>query len=191
MSRGWQSLVAYGCNNHLFQSLKKHKADVVKVRWSQESHHHDTFNPYSLVLASGDASGKIVVWDVKQGVARKTMSEGNKPVAEMEWVTGASDGCHHLLTALHPPATLVVWNTETGQPLWRKVYTGEHLQSFSFDPFTSSNLACECNNMDKYRMVQFKSISGTIDLKMAVRVSKMIQHQGPFNIEDEAQHPAD
>lgn len=146
---GWQGLVAYGCQNcvvvvdpvtvQVAQVLDRHRGYVVKVKWARENYRHDLASPYSLRLASADYNGKILIWDVASGVVGAECFEGSKPVADMEWVS-MQDISHDLLVALHPPSTLVLWNTENGSKLWKKTY-GEVLQSFSFDPFDSSRLA--------------------------------------------------
>jgi len=62
-------------------------------------------------------------------------------VADMEWVPGFDSG-EHMLAALHPPYSLVIWDTRKKTKLWKKSYT-ETLVSFNFDPFTPSKLACK------------------------------------------------
>ena len=62
--------------------------------------------------------------------------------SDLEWLT-YQDASHDLLVALHPPYSLVLWNADTGTKLWKKSYT-EPLMAFSFDPFNSKNVACEC-----------------------------------------------
>ncbi|KAJ8361510.1 hypothetical protein SKAU_G00180350 [Synaphobranchus kaupii] len=76
---GWQGLIAQGCHSSILiidpktaqtiQVLERHKANVVKVKWSRENYHHSLSSPYSLRLASADAAGKIIVWDVVSGTA--------------------------------------------------------------------------------------------------------------------------
>ncbi|GFY16613.1 WD repeat-containing protein 11 [Trichonephila clavipes] len=152
---GWQSFVAYGCHNHVvvidtqnvkvFQTLEKHTSDVVKVKWANENHYHDLTHPYTLKLASLDTSGLIVVWDVKESKPISYFFETGKPATDIEWLSGR-DSCHQLLVGLHPPYSIVVWNTETGNKVWKKSYT-ETLLSFAFDPFSENNitfLASEC-----------------------------------------------
>lgn len=152
---GWQSFVAYGCFNHViiidtqnikvFQTLQKHKGEVTKVKWSKESFYHDVSNPYTLKLASSDNMGCIVIWDVKMAKSTAVLSEGSKPIADMEWVS-AKDACQNLLVALQPPYSVILWNTESGAKIWKKSYT-ETLISFAFDPFMDNNmtfLASKC-----------------------------------------------
>ncbi|GIY84420.1 WD repeat-containing protein 11 [Caerostris darwini] len=152
---GWQSFVAYGCYNHvviidtqnikIFQTLEKHTSDVVKVKWANENYYHDLTHPYSLKLASLDTSGLIFVWDVKESKSISSFFETGKPAIDIEWLSGR-DSCHQLLVGLHPPYSIVVWNTETGSKVWKKSYT-ETLLSFAFDPFSENNitfLASEC-----------------------------------------------
>ncbi|GIY91574.1 WD repeat-containing protein 11, partial [Caerostris extrusa] len=70
---------------------------------------------------------------------------GKQTSIDIEWLSGR-DSCHQLLVGLHPPYSIVVWNTETGSKVWKKSYT-ETLLSFAFDPFSENNitfLASEC-----------------------------------------------
>lgn len=88
--RGWQGLVAYGAQTTVVvvdpvtlqcaQTLTKHRTHVVKVRWRKTRHYHQLSAPYSLVLASADAAGTILVWEVTKAEVTATLSEGTKPV---------------------------------------------------------------------------------------------------------------
>ena len=62
-------------------------------------------------------------------------------VADLQWLSN-QDASHDLLVALHPPYSMILWNTDTGTKLWKKSYT-ETLLSFSFDPFYHRNVACK------------------------------------------------
>ncbi|XP_048864245.1 WD repeat-containing protein 11 [Brienomyrus brachyistius] len=146
---GWQGLVAQGCHSSILiidpktaqtiQVLERHKASVVKVKWSRENYHHGLSAPYSLRLASADAAGKIIVWDVVSGTAHCEIQEHSKPIQDMEWLW-AQDASRDLLLAVHPPNYIILWNGDTGAKLWKKSYA-ENILSFSFDPFDPSNLA--------------------------------------------------
>uniref|UniRef100_UPI003AACEAED WD repeat-containing protein 11 n=1 Tax=Centroberyx gerrardi TaxID=166262 RepID=UPI003AACEAED len=146
---GWQGLIAQGCHSSILiidpktsqtiQVLERHKANVVKVRWSRENYHHSLSSPYSLRLASGDASGKIIVWDVVSGTAHCEIQEHSKPIQDLEWLWN-QDASRDLLLAVHPPNYIVLWNGDTGTKLWKKSYA-ENILSFSFDPFDPSNMA--------------------------------------------------
>ncbi|KAK3553827.1 hypothetical protein QTP70_012210 [Hemibagrus guttatus] len=146
---GWQGLIAQGCHSSILiidpktaqtiQVLERHKANVVKVKWSRENYHHNLSSPYSLRLASADAAGKIIVWDVVSGMAHCEIQEHSKPIQDMDWLWN-QDVSHDLLLAVHPPNYVVLWNGDTGTKLWKKSYA-ENILSFSFDPFDPSNLA--------------------------------------------------
>ncbi|XP_067277435.1 WD repeat-containing protein 11 isoform X1 [Pseudorasbora parva] len=146
---GWQGLIAQGCHSSILiidpntaqtiQVLERHKANVVKVKWSRENYHHSLSSPYSLRLASADAAGKIIVWDVVSGMAHCEIQEHTKPIQDMDWLW-AQDASRDLLLAVHPPNYIVLWNGDTGTKLWKKSYA-ENILSFSFDPFEPSNLA--------------------------------------------------
>ncbi|XP_026525467.1 WD repeat-containing protein 11 [Notechis scutatus] len=145
---GWQGLIAYGCHSLILvidsktaqtlQVLEKHKAAVVKVKWAKENYHHNIGSPYALRLATADASGKIIVWDVATGTARCEIQEHTKPIQDMQWLWN-QDASRDLLLAVHPPNYIVLWNADTGTKLWKKSYA-ENILSFSFDPFDPSNL---------------------------------------------------
>ncbi|CAH1783668.1 unnamed protein product [Owenia fusiformis] len=146
---GYQGFLAYGCQSlvvifdpktiQIVQALDKHRSTVVKVKWMRENYHHDITSPYTLRVASADASGRIIVWDVASAAIRAEFSDGSRPIADLEWLKW-QDASHDLLAALHPPSTLVLWNADTGTKLWKKSYT-ETLQAFAFDPFEFSKLA--------------------------------------------------
>uniref|UniRef100_A0A671XA74 WD repeat domain 11 n=1 Tax=Sparus aurata TaxID=8175 RepID=A0A671XA74_SPAAU len=146
---GWQGLIAQGCHSSILiidpktsqtiQVLEKHKANVVKVKWSRENYYHNVSSPYCLRLASGDASGKIIVWDVVSGTAHCEIQEHSKPIQDLEWLWN-QDASRDLLLAIHPPNYIVLWNGDTGTKLWKKSYA-ENILSFSFDPFDPSNMA--------------------------------------------------
>ncbi|KAL3050051.1 hypothetical protein OYC64_012162 [Pagothenia borchgrevinki] len=146
---GWQGLIAQGCHSSILiidpktsqtiQVLERHKANVVKVKWSRENYYHNQSSPYCLRLASGDASGKIIVWDVVSGTAHCEIQEHSKPIQDLEWLWN-QDASRDLLLAIHPPNYIVLWNGDTGTKLWKKSYA-ENILSFSFDPFDPSNMA--------------------------------------------------
>uniref|UniRef100_A0A7N6BBI3 WD repeat-containing protein 11 n=1 Tax=Anabas testudineus TaxID=64144 RepID=A0A7N6BBI3_ANATE len=146
---GWQGLIAQGCHSSILiidpktaqtiQVLERHKTNVVKVKWSRENYYHNLSSPYCLRLASGDASGKIIVWDVVSGTAHCEIQEHSKPIQDLEWLWN-QDASRDLLLAVHPPNYIVLWNGDTGTKLWKKSYA-ENILSFSFDPFDPSNMA--------------------------------------------------
>jgi len=106
---------------------------VLRVAWSRaptSKHAADR-----LTLASADAAGRIVIWSVKSGEIRSILREGSeRPVADLRWLDGRVDNSAHLLAALHPPFSLVLWDTATGAQVWKRTYA-ETLQGFDLDPF--------------------------------------------------------
>ncbi len=52
------------------------------------------------------------------------------------------DASKDFLMALHPPYSIVLWNANTGEKLWKKSYT-DSLTCISLDPFSQSGMACE------------------------------------------------
>ncbi|CAH3181969.1 unnamed protein product [Porites lobata] len=151
---GWQSVIAYGCQNfvvvfdpksvQVIQVLNLHTAPCTKVKWARNNFHHDLNSPYVLRLASGDAAGNVIVWDISQGSSVAEFSDGNRPVLDLEWL-GTQDACHDLLVVLHAPSSMILWNADTGTKLWKKTFQ-EPLLCFAFDPFTSSNVTLMCQD---------------------------------------------
>ncbi len=123
------------------QTLDKHRSLVTKVQWLRaltQRHAADR-----LTLASADSAGHVVVWNAKSGEAKAVLRDGSRPVHELEWADGRVENTGHLLLALHPPATLVLWDTASGSKVWRKTYA-ETLLGFDFDPFDTSRMAFRC-----------------------------------------------
>jgi WD40 repeat protein len=112
------------------------------VKWCRENYHHDLGCPYSLRLASADASGRIIVWDVSQGISLSDFADGSKPVLDLHWLW-TQDASHDLLAALHAPSSLVLWNADTGIKLWKKTFQ-ETLICFAFDPFSPAKVTRTC-----------------------------------------------
>ena len=94
------------------QVLDKHRAAVCQVRWCRANTPRHPAD--KMTLASGDAAGNVIVWNVKTGEVKAVLQEGSKPVQAMEWMDGRVDGTGHLLAALHPPFAFVLWDTSNG-----------------------------------------------------------------------------
>lgn len=151
---GWQSLLAYGCQNfvvvfdpksvQIIQVLNLHTAPCTKVKWARDNYHHDLNSPYILRLASGDAAGNVILWDIPQGISVTEFSDGNRPILDLEWLR-VQDACHDLLVVLHAPSSMILWNADTGTKLWKKTFQ-ETLLCFAFDPFTPCNVTLMCQD---------------------------------------------
>lgn len=130
------------------QTLDKHKAPIVKIKWPKRIHSNyvgnlsTTDENIPMVLASGDSYGQIVIWDVATSNALHVLSEGMKPIQDMMWIHRYDQSERYLL-AIHPPHTVVVWDTISGTKLWKKVYT-EQLIMMDIDPFDPIRLAFVC-----------------------------------------------
>ena len=57
--------------------LERHKSPIAVVKWARENYHHDLSNPYTLTLAAADAEGRILIWDVLQGVVKAEFYESS------------------------------------------------------------------------------------------------------------------
>jgi WD40 repeat protein len=134
------------------QVLEKHKQSVVRVAWCVASctakHPAD-----KLTLASADAAANIIIWNVKSGDAKITLSDtagkgvstaptSSAPV-QMAWMDGRVENTAHLLAVLYPPFNFVLWDTNSGAQIWKKTYI-ETLQGFDMDPFDCSRVAFRC-----------------------------------------------
>jgi len=108
---------------------------VHKVCWSRSPTARHAAD--RLTLASADASGRVIVWSAKSGEIRTVLTHGDRPAADMRWLDGRFDASGHLLAVLHPPFSLVLWDTASGTQVWKRSYA-ETLQSFDLDPFDPS-----------------------------------------------------
>ncbi|GLH00339.1 Uncharacterized protein GBIM_06748 [Gryllus bimaculatus] len=165
---GQHGLLAYGSNYSVviidtkniqtIQCLDKHKSMVNKVLWEKAQ----TSRSPAIDLVSSDTTGHIIVWDVTSGIPHGVLQEGSKPVLDMQWVSGF-DSNDHILAALHPPYSLVIWDTYNKTKLWKKTYT-ETLVSFRFDPFDASKMAFLCNDcilfIDDFTLTKVPSSNG-------------------------------
>lgn len=62
-------------------------------------------------------------------------------ISDMMWVHWYDNSDRYLI-AIHPPHTVVLWDTSSGTKLWKKVYT-EQLIMMDIDPFDPIRLACK------------------------------------------------
>eukprot|EP01117_Protostelium_nocturnum_P013824 TRINITY_DN5202_c0_g1_i1.p1 TRINITY_DN5202_c0_g1~~TRINITY_DN5202_c0_g1_i1.p1 ORF type:complete len:1237 (+),score=394.46 TRINITY_DN5202_c0_g1_i1:56-3712(+) len=125
---GIQGLIAYAShfyvvivdpeNFRVIQTLDDHKSCVTHVKWSKESLHSNLDKPYRLRLASADKSGVIFIWSVEEASIIHCLVDQNtqRPVTDLLWM----DGDATLLLVLYGPNILILWNTETGQRIWRQ-----------------------------------------------------------------------
>ena len=111
------------------------------MKWARDNYHHDLNSPYILRLASGDAAGNVILWDIPQGISVTEFSDGNRPILDLEWLR-VQDACHDLLVVLHAPSSMILWNADTGTKLWKKTFQ-ENLLCFAFDPFIPCNVTCK------------------------------------------------
>ena len=123
---------------------RDHKTSVTRLKWPKSwSKRHVA---HEMMLASADASGRVLIWNVKSGEVKTQLVEGSRPVVDMEWLGEAIEDTGHLLLVLHPPNILVLWDTYSGKQVWKRVYNNETLVSFDFDPFDVSRLAFKASD---------------------------------------------
>ncbi|KAL5111771.1 WD repeat-containing protein 11 [Taenia crassiceps] len=122
----------------IVQSLTLHLAAVTHLVWAPENYYHDSKNPYTHRLASADASGRIVVWNVASATPLAEAFESNGGVCGMHWIPD-QDVSRDLLLVLHTDNKLILWNAQTCTPLWKKTYPYK-INSMSLDPFSSHNI---------------------------------------------------
>ncbi|KAL5962355.1 WD repeat-containing protein 11, partial [Taenia solium] len=108
------------------------------LAWAPENYYHDSKNPYTHRLASADASGRIVIWNVASATPLAEASEYDSGVCDMHWISD-QDISRDLLLILHTENKLILWNAQTCTPLWKKTYSYK-INSMSLDPFSSHNI---------------------------------------------------
>ncbi|XP_019864425.1 PREDICTED: WD repeat-containing protein 11-like isoform X2 [Amphimedon queenslandica] len=144
----WLGPVAFGCSKYVvvvdprtsqnLQTLDGHSTNIIKVRWSRQLHHCTLASPYILRLASVDANGQCIVWDVGQATHISNFSIGNKPLVDIQWLT-TNDTCRDLLLIFTSPGTMCIWNADTGTRISRTTFA-ENILSFSFNHFSPDQL---------------------------------------------------
>ncbi|KAB7494848.1 hypothetical protein Anas_09270 [Armadillidium nasatum] len=151
------------CILHMY-NISPFRAHIVHgpIKWRRTQHYHQLSAPYTLVLASADLNGVIYVWNVYQGDVVATLQDGNRQISELEWL-GGQDGSEYLLLALHPPYSVVLWDTRHSTKVWKKSYT-ETLLTFSLDPFHSNKMAFLCQScilfVDDFNLSKTPSSNG-------------------------------
>jgi hypothetical protein len=148
---GWEGLIAYGCQSVVvvidprsvqpLQTLAHHKSSVIRLRWCHQRRHHTLAAPYSLRLASVDASSLCVIWDVGQAAVVAEFSLGNKPLVDLQWLATDDTG-QELLAVMLSPSTLTLWNSTSGSKITRVTFS-ETIEAFTFSPFHSENLVLQ------------------------------------------------
>ncbi|TGZ66944.1 hypothetical protein CRM22_005054 [Opisthorchis felineus] len=148
LSYGWKRLVAYGSfstiiildpdNARPVQSLQGHRTLVQLVKWAPENFYHDHKNPYGLRLASADASGMIIIWDVVTASVVSEICEPSHNVLDFQWIEDQNVS-RDLLFAIHSKGICILWNTQTQTPLW-KTSMSEHFLTVSMDPHNMKNI---------------------------------------------------
>ena len=127
-----------------------------------------------MMLASADASGRILIWNIKSGEVKASFQEGSKPILQMEWLGEAIEDTGHMLLALHPSNQLVLWDTSSGKQIWKKTYFNEILRSFSFDPFDVSRIAFKTSTITSVAFI----------IRLGKKNTRLISFQGfefPFS----------
>ncbi|ELR13975.1 WD domain, G-beta repeat-containing protein [Acanthamoeba castellanii str. Neff] len=144
---GRQGLAAYGCqccvvvvdpsSLALLQTLDEHRAPVTCLQWGHESWEDKTSVEYPLILASGDAAGSVIVWDVLKAEIKATMESGQEDAAVLGLSWHPEEPS--LLLSLHHPSTIIQWDTATGNKLWSRELP-EKLLAVEFDRFNPEEL---------------------------------------------------
>merc|ERR1719318_118762 len=114
------------------QCLNKHRSNVVVVDWGISDINR-------LQIASGDAGGQIISWDLLKGEHVRQVHDGNLPIHHLRWMNCSS------LLAVHPPNYLVLWDMDSGTKIWKKSY-GDSILGFDLSPFHNSTLLLRCEH---------------------------------------------
>ena len=144
---GPQGLLAYGSQTlavvvdpvtmQLVQTLDFHSAGLTRVRW-----HYSVRTAGGLCLASGDAAGTVVAWDVGEGAVSAVLhAQEQRAVAELRWHPDDAAVC----VVLREPARVVVWDIRAGGSVnWAAdlagMVGGAPLRELTFDPFDSTTI---------------------------------------------------
>lgn len=188
-------VVAYGCNSAVIvvstitgqcvQVLEGHRASVTCVAWSPLQYSRYAQGAPTLVLASADTTGRIIVWDVETArilhdVQYKQTSALTKStpraVRDLQWLPMRADSGQDMFLSLYYPSPLVLWDMKSEAPIW-KVDFSDKLVSFSLDPFRPS------------RMVVLTEDSSIIIVDDLNSSSPPTKHSPKYNLGDENPNP--
>lgn len=187
------SIVAFACQSvvlvvdvkskplRIIQSLHGHSAMVTKVKFPRDN---------SLKVASSDLKSTLIIWDILQGIKMCTFIADSKEtkagIVSFDWLNQhtsnasssspeciASNGQHHSnnsansqsILILYASHLLVLFDSATGNTIWRKKLSNQSPVSsslgnsssknlffspsgFSLDPFTESNLVIPLTPMN-------------------------------------------
>ena len=87
-----------------------------------------------------------VAFPAFKGEVKCRLSDGSRPIPELLWLDGNfGENNGHLLLALHLPSTLILWDTGSGQQVWKKSFA-ENFRGFDVDPFDDSRVLLRCND---------------------------------------------
>ena len=87
-----------------------------------------------------------VAFSAFKGEVKCRLSDGSRPIPELLWLDGNfGENNGHLLLALHLPSTLILWDTGSGQQVWKKSFA-ENFRGFDVDPFDDSRVLLRCND---------------------------------------------
>ncbi|GAA56192.1 WD repeat-containing protein 11, partial [Clonorchis sinensis] len=152
---GWKRLVAYGSFSTIIILDPDNARNIgpncrfcghflrgFQVKWAPENFYHDHKNPYGLRLASADASGMIIIWDVVTASVVSEICEPNHNVLDFQWIEDQNVS-RDLLFAIHSKGICILWNTQTQTPLW-KTSMNEHFLTVSMDPHNMKNIMRIC-----------------------------------------------
>ncbi|OON22727.1 WD domain, G-beta repeat protein, partial [Opisthorchis viverrini] len=171
ITSGWKRLVAYGSfstiiildpdNARNFGSNRRscdHFLQGFQVKWAPENFYHDHKNPYGLRLASADASGMIIIWDVVTASVVSEICEPGHNVLDFQWIEDQNVS-RDLLFAIHSKGICILWNTQTQTPLW-KTSVNEHFLTVSMDPHNMKNIMQESPSLGSSKCATDASTNG-------------------------------
>lgn len=116
-------------------------------------------------IASSDISGQIIVTEVVSNNKCSQFCLPNTSVlglrmlylllmfSALKWFTW-KDASRDFVLALHSGSQLVLWNTDSGDPVWVHTYTTP-LFDMAFDPFNPKHVSCKLVQLTQLLPLKF------------------------------------
>eukprot|EP00002_Diphylleia_rotans_P020052 TRINITY_DN3886_c0_g1_i4.p1 TRINITY_DN3886_c0_g1~~TRINITY_DN3886_c0_g1_i4.p1 ORF type:complete len:1239 (+),score=189.29 TRINITY_DN3886_c0_g1_i4:1280-4996(+) len=186
---GPHGCVAYGTGSivtvldpqsgRIIQTLEGHRGCVTKVKWAYSSM---TSLPHGLnfvwKLASGDSTGMVIVWDVKDGKPVMVQQENptyQKQILQLHW----HPEWHSYLMCLQYPSVMTVWNVRKNEKVWR-CEIGDGCFDFEINPFDTTSMALAAEGGWVYFAKNFSKTSAPSSIERKYKVqSSLGQSQTP------------
>jgi WD40 repeat protein len=150
-------------------TLYGHRFPATAVKWCPLSNTNSMERGNSTILASGDESGTIIIWDIKLSKVLYIFDSGYKSgVICFKWV----DNTFKYLLVLFGNNMLVCYNVPQSTKVWAKQFT-DPLISMTINPFDKTMAACAATNGRIYLISDLNVVSAPDRVEQKLKVGEV------------------